>query len=46
MSGSPGREEGLFTMAMAKAAAKKKLKVGIIGVGGISGVHYSGYSKC
>ena len=33
-------------MAMAKAAAKKKLKVGIIGVGGISGVHYSGYSKC
>jgi len=26
--------------------ARKKLKVGIIGVGGISGVHHSGYSKC
>ena len=26
-------------------AKKKKLKVGIIGVGGISGVHHSGYSK-
>ena len=26
--------------------AKKKLKIGIIGTGGISGVHYSGYSKC
>jgi len=26
--------------------AGKKLKVGIIGVGGISGVHYSGYVKC
>ncbi len=24
---------------------KKKIKVGIIGVGGISGVHYSGYTK-
>jgi predicted dehydrogenase len=28
------------------ARKKKALKVGIIGVGGISGVHYSGYSKC
>ncbi len=27
-------------------AKKKHLKVGIIGVGGISGVHYSGYTKC
>ncbi|MFP4104986.1 MAG: Gfo/Idh/MocA family protein [Phycisphaerae bacterium] len=26
--------------------AKKKLKVGIIGTGGISGVHHSGYEKC
>jgi len=26
--------------------AKKKLKVGIIGVGGISGMHYRGYDKC
>ena len=26
--------------------AKKVLKVGIIGVGGISGVHHSGYTKC
>ena len=27
-------------------AKKKQLKVGIIGVGGISGVHHSGYTKC
>jgi len=26
--------------------ARKKLKVAIIGVGGISGMHHSGYSKC
>jgi predicted dehydrogenase len=27
-------------------ASRKKLKVAIIGVGGISGIHHSGYSKC
>ncbi len=27
-------------------ARKKNLKVGIIGVGGISGMHYRGYDKC
>jgi len=28
------------------AGRKKKIKTAIIGVGGISGVHYNGYSKC